>query len=298
MIRILSISWLLAWCLMPLAHAQKAPKAVPVADPAPAATPAPKPPKIPASSQSVPGYRLKPNDVVRLSVFEEPDLSTSTRILKTGEAVFPLIGTVHIAGTSLAEATERVRLLYAADYLVDPKVTLSVDEYATDYISIVGAVNRPGQIPIPSSGRFDLASALATAGGLAQNADPNRITLVRASGGRSVFSENQIRNNGGIPLRSGDRIVVAESRFIKSTVTVMGQVRRPGPIEFPLDGKLDLLTAIARAGGFTDLASPKKVKVTSNGRTTVVDMRAGTEHHSKNFTLHPNDIITVPERWL
>jgi len=297
MIRLLSIAWLLAWCVLPLARAQQAPKATPVPEPAPQTAPKAAPVRPPATIPA-PGYQLKPNDVVRLSVFEEPDLSTSTRILKTGEAVFPLIGTVKIAGTSLAEATERVRLLYAADYLVDPKVTLSVDEYATDFISIVGSVNRPGQIPIPSSGRFDLASALATAGGLAPNADPNRITLIRANGGRSVFSESQIRNNGGIPLRSGDRVVVAESRFIKATVTVMGQVRRPGPVEFPLDGKLDLLTAIVRAGGFSDLANPKKVKVTSNGRTTIIDMRPGTEHSSKNFTLRPDDIITVPERWL
>ncbi len=295
MIRFLSITWLLAWCVLPLAHAQQAPKAVPVPEPAPTA-PAVPTVKPPARGPSTAGYQLKPNDVVRLSVFEESDLATSTRILKTGEAVFPLIGTVKIGDLSLEEATERLRLLYAADYLVDPKITLSVDEYATDFISVVGSVNRPGQIPIPSSGNLDLASALATAGGLALNADTNRITLIRAKGGRSVYSEASIRNNGGIPLRSGDRVVVAESRFVKATITVLGQVRRPGPVEFPLDGKLDLLTAVARAGGFSELASPKKVRVTSNGRTTLVDMRPGTEHSSKNFTLHPDDIITVPER--
>ena len=295
MTRLLTIAWLLTLTAMPFAHAQQAPpKAVPVAPAATLPTP-PSPPKA-APVRAPSGYQLKPNDVVRLAVFEEPDLATQTRILKTGEAVFPLIGTVKIAGLSLEEATERVRLLYAEDYLVDPKVTLSVDEYATDYISIVGAVNRPGQIPIPSSGRLDLASALATAGGLAPNADPNRITLIRAKGGRSVYSEKQIRNNGGIPLRSGDRIVVAESRFIKATVIVRGQIRRPGPVQFPLDGNLDLLTAVSMAGGFTDLANPKKVRVTSGGRTTLVDMRPGTEHSTKNFFLHPGDIVSVPER--
>lgn len=282
MTRVLAILAFLAVTAGPSALAQEPPpRAIPV----------------PAGAADVrASYRLKPNDVVLLAVFDEPELATETRILKTGEAVFPLIGTVAIGGLTLKEATERIRGLFAADYLVDPKVSLSVGEYAVDFVSVLGAVKSPGQIPIPSSGRLDLASALAASGGLAPNADPNRITVIRASGSRTVYAESAIRSGGGVPLASGDRIVIDESRFLNQTVTVLGQVRTPGPVEFPLDGQLDLLTAVARAGGFTELANKRKVTVSRDGRTTVFDMRDGKEHASKQYLLRPDDIVTVAER--
>lgn len=241
-------------------------------------------------------YRLKPNDVVKLSVYEEADLSSQTRILKSGEAVFPLIGTVQISGLTVETATKKIRDLYAADYLVDPKVTLTVDEYATDFISVVGAVGSPGQIPIPASGKLDLAAALATAGGLAPNADPNNINLIRANGGSSTFSQSSIQSGGGVSLAPGDRIVVHESRFLKKSVSILGQVRQPGSVEFPLDGNLDLITAIARAGGFTELANPKKVSINRRGKVTVIDMREMTERGNTRYPLQPDDIVTVAER--
>lgn len=281
MTRVLAILAFLAVTAGPPAHAQGVPRAIPV----------------PAGAADVrDSYRMKPNDVVLLAVFDEPELATETRILKTGEAVFPLIGTVAIGGLTLTEATERIRGLFAADYLVDPKVSLSVGEYAVDFVSVIGAVKTPGQIPIPSSGRLDLASALAASGGLAPNADPNRITVIRASGSRTVYAESSIRSGGGVPLASGDRIVIDESRFLNQTVTVLGQVRTPGSVEFPLNGQLDLLTAVARAGGFTELANKKKVTVSRDGRTTVFDMRDGKEHASKQYLLRPDDIVTVAER--
>jgi polysaccharide export outer membrane protein len=244
----------------------------------------------------VDSYRLKPNDLVSLSVFEEPDLSTRTRILKTGEGVFPLIGTVKIGGVTVAGATRLIRDLYARDYLVDPKVTLTVDEYATEFVSVVGAVASPGQVPIPVSGNLDLSSALAAAGGLAPHADPNRINVVRASGATSTFSQSSIQSGGGIALAAGDRIVVYESSYMKKSVTILGQVRQPGQVDFPLDGRLDLLTAISRAGGFTELASRKKIAVNRGGKTIFFDMREGKEQVSKEFLLQPDDIITVAER--
>lgn len=82
-----------------------------------------------------PTYVLKPNDVVILSVFEEVDLSTQTRILQTGEAAFPLIGPVRIGGLSVRAATAHLRELYSADYLVDPKITLTLAEYAQQHVS-------------------------------------------------------------------------------------------------------------------------------------------------------------------
>lgn len=241
-------------------------------------------------------YVLKANDVVRLSVYEEPDLSTQTRILQTGEAVFPLIGAVKIGGLSIQDATSKVRGLYAADYLVDPKATLTVDDYAQQLVSVLGAVMNPGQIPIPQSGKLDVASAVASAGGLSPNADSKRISLVRADGTSSEYSLSGLEKGSRVQLGAGDRVIVAESPFVNRTVTIVGEVRTKGQIAFPLDGNLDLVSAVARAGGFTELANPRKVSVSRGGKITVLDAKEMFEKGAKPFRLEPDDIITVPER--
>lgn len=241
-------------------------------------------------------YVLKANDVVRLSVYEESDLSTQTRILQTGEAVFPLIGAVKIGGLSIQDATSKVRGLYAADYLVDPKTTLTVDDYAQQLVSVLGAVMNPGQIPIPQSGKLDVASAVASAGGLSPNADAKRISLVRADGTSSEYSLAGLEKGNRVQLGAGDRVIVAESPYVNRSVTIVGEVRTKGQIAFPLDGNLDLVSAVARAGGFTELANPRKVSVSRGGKITVLDAKEMFEKGAKPFKLEPDDIIAVPER--
>ena len=160
-------------------------------------------------------YVLRANDIIRLEVYDEPDLSGAVRILKTGQASFPLIGSVKVSGLSISAAAAEIRKNYAKDYLVDPKLILTVQEYATDYISVIGAVVNPGQIPIPVAGKLDLATAMATAGGLAPNANTQSILLVRNSGGNSTYSINSIISGsaGRVKLAAGDRIIVNQSAF-------------------------------------------------------------------------------------
>ncbi len=242
-------------------------------------------------------YVLRANDVIRLEVYGEPDLSGAVRILKTGQASFPLIGSLKVSDLSVAAAAAEIRGKYADDYLVDPKLTLTVQEYATDYISVIGAVTTPGQIPIPVSGNLDLATAMATAGGLAPNADTQAILLVRNSGSTSTFSMNSIvsGSDGRVKLSAGDRIIVNQSAFVGKSVTILGQVGRQGPLAFPVNGRLDLVTAIAFAGGLTDLANPKKVTINRNGKVTIVDYKKVSQQGNP-IQLQPGDIITVAER--
>lgn len=242
-------------------------------------------------------YTLRPNDTIRLAVYEEPDLSVQVRILKTGQASFPLIGSVEIGGLTVADAARKIRDLYAKDYLVDPKLTLTVDEYATEFISVIGSVKSPGQVPMPVSGNLDLASALASVGGLAEDADANNIQLVRASGTTSSFSMASIQGaSGRVRLAPGDRIIVNQSAFVGKKITVLGQVGKPGPIAFPLNGKLDLVNAIAFAGGTTDLANPRKVSINRKGQVTQVDFKEISERGDRPLWLQPDDVVTVAER--
>ncbi len=253
------------------------------------------------SSQAQPpdeSYTLRPNDIIRLNVYEEPDLSVQVRILKTGQASLPLIGTVDVGGTTIAAATAKVRDLYAADYLVDPKITITVDEYSTDFISVIGSVKTPGQIPLPNSSTLDLGAAIATAGGLTPNADTNNIQLVRESGATSTFSFSAIQSGqaGRIKLAPGDRVIVTDSQFIDKSVTILGKVNKTGAVMFPVNGKLDLVTAVGLAGGLHELANPKKVSINRKGKVIVVDFREMSQRGGTPFPLQPDDVITVPER--
>jgi polysaccharide biosynthesis/export protein len=241
-------------------------------------------------------YVLKPNDVVALSVFNEASLSSQTRILQTGEAMFPLVGSVKIAGLTISAAMEKLRALYDADYLVDPKLTLSVDEYAVQQVLVLGAVRAAGQIPIPPSGKLDMAAAIAAAGGLSETADADQISLERADGGSGVYTLAGIERGKKVQLSPGDRVIVKESRFVNQSVTFVGEVRSRGSVAFPMDGQLDIVTAIARAGGFTELANPRKTSINRKGRVIVVDVREMASKGGALFKLEPDDIITVPER--
>lgn len=245
-----------------------------------------------------PSYSLRPNDTIRLAVYEEPDLSVQVRILKTGQASFPLIGSVEVGGLSVSDATRKIRDCYAKDYLVDPKITLTVDDYATEFISVIGAVKSPGLIPMPVSGHLDLASAIASVGGLAADADLNKIQLVRAAGAIASFSMVAIQGaSGRIQLAAGDRIIVNQSAFVGKTVTVLGQVGKPGPLPFPLNGRLDLVNAVALAGGVTEMANPKKVSINRKGEVTQVNFKEISQRGDRPLWLQPDDVITVAERF-
>jgi len=243
------------------------------------------------------GYVLRPNDTISLAVYGEPDLSVLVRILKTGESSFPLLGPVKVTGMSVAAAADLLRKLYAKDYLVDPKLNLTVADYAAEFVAVFGAVRTPGQIPMPVSGRLDLATAMSAVGGLADNADANAIQLIRSAGSTTSFTMEAIQGSAGrTQLVAGDRIIVNHSAFLDKTVTILGQVHKPGPVPFPLKGKFDLINAIALAGGTTDLANPKKVSINRKGSVKIVDFRDLSQRGDQPYLLQPDDIITVPER--
>lgn len=244
-------------------------------------------------------YVLRPNDTIRIEVYEEPDLSGSVRILKTGDASFPLIGSLQLSGLSVDAAAKKIRDLYAKDYLVDPKLMLTVQDYATNFITVIGAVRSPGQVPIPVVGEVDLATAMAAAGGLNEIADAGGIQLVRASGAtsRHNISDIQTGASGRISLAAGDRIIVNQSPYVGKTITVLGEVGRPGPLAFPVNGRLDLVSAIAMAGGLTKLANEKKVTINRKGTAVVVDYREISQRGDRPYMLLPEDIVTVAERF-
>src|SRR5437870_550631 len=129
------------------------------------------------------GYILSPNDQVSVEVFGEDDLRTNGRLNAEGNLSVPLLGSVHLAGLTLTQAAARLTDLYGRDYLVNPKLSVSLIGYARRRFTVLGEVNRPGSYEMPegSPEGVDLLEAIAMAGGYTRTAAPGRISVRRHS---------------------------------------------------------------------------------------------------------------------
>ena len=190
-------------------------------------TAAPEPPSsvnsaaLPTAISAPPGYQLTANDGIAVEVFGEDDLRTSARLNSEGNASLPLLGSVHLAGLTLTQATTRVTELYARDYLVNPKVNVTLLGYARRRFTVLGQVNHPGsfQMPETSPGGIDLMEAIAMAGGYTRIAAPERTSVRRhlANGSDQIMRVNAKRVENGkaanFRIQDGDSITVGESIF-------------------------------------------------------------------------------------
>ncbi len=219
--------WFLA---VPLASAQSnvfnAPRqpavAQPAAAPSSATAPAPNAATNGPEAISAPvGYVLSANDQVAVEVFGEEDLRTNGRLNGEGNLSVPLLGSVHLAGLSLSQATARLTELYGRDYLVSPKISVSLLGYAKRRFTMLGQINRPGSYEMPEGnpGGIDLLEAVAMAGGYTRIAAPDRISVRRH---RDTGEDQVVRVNAkklakgegaNFLVVPGDTVTVGESIF-------------------------------------------------------------------------------------
>ncbi len=124
-------------------------------------------------------YVLQASDLLRILVFQEPDLQREVRITQEGSVSLPLIGTIQLQGKSVHQAEDIIRQLYDRDYLVNPQISIAVMEYAQRTVQVLGAVNTPGAIGFPPEQTMGLVEAIARAGGFSRLADKRRVRLTR-----------------------------------------------------------------------------------------------------------------------
>ncbi len=170
-----------------------------------------------ASASSSSNEVLKVNDMVRVTVYKEDDMTTEARISKTGDIALPLLGNVHLAGETVASAVADIHDRLDKDYIINPQVTLTIMEYAPQWVTVLGEVQRPSQVPIPPEGGLDLMGAIALAGGYSRVADPSRITIVRNVNGRHQVLRVDAKKlaadakSSAFMVLPGDTISVGES---------------------------------------------------------------------------------------
>jgi polysaccharide biosynthesis/export protein len=247
---------------------------------------------VPVADEHDKTYILKPFDVINLSVFQEADLSTDSQLSVSGDATLPLLGTVQIGGMTVQDATAKITQLYEADYLISPKVSVTLKSIAAESVTIMGAVNQPKELAIPRDSPLDLVSALASVGNFLPNADKANIKVKRGESSTTYNFEDLTKPGASqVILQHGDRVDVPVSALANTIVTIIGEVAKPIVTSFPLDGKLSLQTLVGTVGGFTPLADKSAITIERDGKKFSVNLDA----NNNSVALKPGDIVTVPK---
>jgi polysaccharide export outer membrane protein len=239
---------------------------------------------------------LGPGDLVEVSVYNVPDLSAKTRVSASGDISLPLIDSVHVGGLT-AEAAQNLiqKRLSGGGFVKDPHVSLLVDQYTSDGVSVLGEVVRPGVYPVLGEQRlFDLISS---AGGLTEKAGRSISISHRDQSGDPVtlpLTRNLADNAAdNVPVYAGDTIIVRKA----DVVYVVGDVGKPSG--FLMDsGNLTVLQAIALAGGTTrtaKLGSARIIRKGSSGMSeTQVHLKQILEAKAPDMPMQADDILFVP----
>jgi polysaccharide export outer membrane protein len=207
------------------------------------------------------GYLMSPGDAVKISVFQNPDMTVETRISEVGSVTFPLLGPVEIGGLTPAQAEIRIAgLLKTGNYVPRAQVTVLVTQFRGRQVSVLGQVNRPGRYPIEEPA-MRLTDMLALAGGIAVGG-ADSITLIRAADGGEQRMEIDLLGLFETPagpknmeIENGDTVFVPRAPVFY----VYGEVKSPGA--YRLERKMTVLQAVSLAGGLTPRASEKGLRI-------------------------------------
>jgi polysaccharide export outer membrane protein len=256
---------------------------------------------VPTAAGAAENYTIGPEDVLQIEVWDHDDLSRDVPVSQTGDFTFPLIGQVAAAGRSVEDVEKDMIARLADGYLVNPQVTVTVKEFRSKKVHVMGEVKSPGTFPL--AGTTTVVEIISKAGGTTPAAgtdvmvvrprDPRLkevpISLEEAAGAAEVIpldlraiQEGDVSQN--VRLQHGDTVIVPKAK----NFFVFGEVKSPG--QFQYERGITVLKAITIAGGITEKAAPN--------RTHIVREKGGVREEisvSMSDFVEPNDIVMVPE---
>jgi polysaccharide biosynthesis/export protein len=246
-------------------------------------------------------YAVGPEDVLKVTVFNEPDLSKSYRVDGEGDITFAWFGSIPVQGKSVNQIAQDLTARLAAGYLRNPQVSVEVEQYRSRTIFVLGEVKDPGMFSI--TGEVTLLEAITKAGSFSSNAGdeirlsrPKDPTVVEAgapddSSGYELTVLSRDALLGGtqgqdVLMQDGDRIVIPEAKKFY----IMGHVRSPG--YYPVYKNMTVQQAIAVAGGLGDRGSDRRIKARrrlANGEIKEISLR-------KTDLVQADDTIVIGAR--
>lgn len=211
-----------------------------------------------------PEYRLGSGDVVRIVVFQNPDLTLEARVSEAGLVSFPLLGNVHIGGLGVSAAEKLIADgLKNGNFVKQPQVTLTLLQIKGSQASVLGQVNRPGRYPIETAD-MRMSDLLANAGGVASTGG-DLLVLSGTRNGKPFRLEIDLPNVFGLTsekgrvndvlIQNGDVLWVDRAPL----VYIYGEVQRPGPMR--LERGMTLMQVLAAGGGLTQRGTERGIRV-------------------------------------
>ncbi|HUP61181.1 MAG TPA: SLBB domain-containing protein [Thermoanaerobaculia bacterium] len=257
-----------------------------------------------ASAQDLPllttDAPLGPRDILEIRVLEDPTLGGRVTVGDDGQIILNVVGRFVVAGLSGSQIEAKLKSHLETNFI--PKATVSVVvEFASKPISVVGAVIHPGRFG--ATGSTTLIQAITQAGGLAAGHGRELYVLRTGRNGLSEqlavdIEELMVRGNPdlNIPLAPNDLINVPLDTPIR--IYLMGEVMRPGTVDFRRSQTPTLLQAIAAAGGPTDRASRKAIvrRIVQGKQETInINYRDILKGKRKDLILQDNDTVFIDE---
>ncbi|MCX2865276.1 polysaccharide export protein EpsE [Paucibacter sp. PLA-PC-4] len=236
-------------------------------------------------------YRLGSGDVLRISVYQNPDLTLETRVSEAGVLSFPLLGTIKIGGLSVTQAEKLIADgLKSGNFVKQPQVTIVVLQVKGNQASVLGQVNRPGRFPIEVAD-MRLTDLLANAGGVASSG-AEIVILSGTRNGQAFRTEIDLPalfapggRSQDILVQNGDVLWVDRAPM----VYIYGEVQRPGAMR--LERGMTLMQSLATGGGLTQRGTEKGIRVHRKGADGKVQILQAAMDES----LKDGDVVYVRE---
>lgn len=237
-------------------------------------------------------YMVGEGDVLQISVYEHPDLSTIVRVTYDGTIVVPLLGNVEVKNLTVSQISLKISELLADGYIVNPQVNTFIKEFRSKKATILGQVNKPGMYNLQES--TSLLELISQAGGLTKFA--GSVAIIKIDKGAAPDKGNIQTIDLKALIEKGDttlnlQIKEGNSIYIpkQNVFYVTGEVKKPD-VYFYEDSPT-VIKAVTMAGGFTARAAKNSVKIIRN--------ISGTEEVltqvKMDASVLPNDVIVVPE---
>lgn len=238
-----------------------------------------------------PEYRIGPGDSIRITVYQNPDLTLETRVSENGAINYPLLGAVRIGGMAIASAEMTIaKALQAGNFIQKPQVNIQLLHYRGSQVSVLGQVSRPGRYPLETF-NTRLSEMLATAGGIT----PAGADVVTVTGTRSGKPFRTIIDISNLSQRSQlqDDIVVTGGDVIYVDRAPMfyihGEVQRPG--SYRVERGMTVRQALVQGGGLTPRGTERGLRLYRRGANGAVE----TLSPDMNDLVRPDDVYQVRE---
>jgi polysaccharide export outer membrane protein len=250
-------------------------------------------------------YKIGPKDLLDVNVIGFTELSRKYRVSEDGKISLPYLGEVEVGDLTKSELEKKLAKLLEEKYLQNPQVSVTIVDYQSRRVFLIGAVNKSG--PYELTGRLTLLKLISQAGGLTPEAGSEIVVMRQLPDGTKtslhILVDDLILKGDptlDIPLQMDDIISIPPDKIVQVYIT--GQVRTPGALSVKKSNIPTLLRAIAQAGGLTDRASKGSVvikRIDAAGKESKITVNVDDIIKGKkpDIQLQENDVVIIAEKF-